>query len=124
MVAQWGRGTAAVPVEMAQSKFGKRSVVLALSAFAAGAIAITILVAIPSHASQLVQNLATGLFMAVFLLAAPLAHITGAVFGVMALVRSNDSRSLGLLGIILNGLSVLAGLGILAAMASTIGAFT
>jgi hypothetical protein len=62
--------------------------------------------------------------MAVFLLAGPLAHVTGFVFGIMALARSNDNRALGLLGIILNGLSVAAGLAILAAMASTIGAFT
>ena len=113
-----------MPGAVAQGKFGKFSVVLALSAFAAGALSITILVAMPSDTSQLVQNIATGFFMAVFLLAAPLAHITGVVFGIMALARSNDSRSLGLLGIILNGLSVMAGLGILAAMASTIGAFT
>lgn len=123
-MAQWGRSTAAVPGAVAQGRLGKRSVILALSAFAAGALAITILVAIPSDASKLAQNIATGFFMAVFLLAAPLAHITGAVFGVMALVRSNDSRALGLLGIILNGLSVMAGLALLVAMASTIGAFT
>ena len=123
-MAQWGRSTAAVPVEVAQGRLGNRSVIMALSAFAAGALAITILVAMPSDASTLAQNIATGFFMAVFLLAAPLAHITGAVFGVMALVRSNDSRALGVLGIILNGLSVMAGLAILAMLASTIGAFT
>ncbi|MEO5759967.1 MAG: hypothetical protein ABIQ51_24290 [Mesorhizobium sp.] len=122
-MAQWGR-TAEAPGVVAQGRLGKRSVILALCAFAAGAIAITILVAMPSDASQLAQNIATGFFMLVFLLAAPLAHITGVVFGIMALVRSNDSRALGLLGVILNGLSVMAGLGILAAMASTIGAFT
>ncbi|RUW61443.1 hypothetical protein [Mesorhizobium sp. M7A.F.Ca.US.008.03.1.1] len=115
---------AAVPGAVAQGGLGQRSVILALSAFAAGALAITILVAIPNDASTLAQNIATGFFMAVFLLAAPLAHITGAVFGVMALVRSNDSRALGVLGIILNGLSVMAGLAILAMLASTIGAFT
>jgi len=38
--------------------------------------------------------------------------------------RSSDNRVLGVLGIVLNGLSVAAGLAILAAMASTIGAFT
>ncbi|WP_179296305.1 MULTISPECIES: hypothetical protein [unclassified Mesorhizobium] len=38
--------------------------------------------------------------------------------------RSNDNRVLGLLGIVLNRLSVEAGLAILAAMAPTIGAFT
>ena len=123
-MAQWGRSTAAVPAAAAQARLGKRSVILALSAFAAGALAITILVAIPSDASKLAQNIATGFFMTVFLLAAPLAHVTGAVFGVMALVRSNDSRGLGLLGIILNGLSVMAGLAILAMLALTIGAFT
>ena len=53
-----------------------------------------------------------------------MAHVTGVVFGVMALARSNDSRGLGLLGIVLNGLSVAGGLALLAAMASTIGAFT
>jgi hypothetical protein len=66
-----------VPGAVAQGRLGKRSVILALSAFAAGALAITILVAIPSDASKLAQNIATGFFMAVFLLAAPLAHITG-----------------------------------------------
>lgn len=72
-----------MPGAVAQGKFGKQSVVLALLAFAAGAIAITSLVA----------------------------------------ARPNDSRSIGLLGIVLNSLSVLAGLGILTATASTIGAF-
>jgi hypothetical protein len=123
-VPQWGRSATATPGVVAQGKFGKRSVILALAAFTAGAIAIAIMVAMPSDTSQPVQNVATGFFMAVFLLAGPLAHVTGFVFGIMALARSNDSRSLGLLGIILNGLSVAAGLAILAAMASTIGAFT
>ena len=123
-MAQWGRSTEAVPGAVARGRFGKRSVILALAAFTAGALAIAIMVAMPSDTSQSVQNVATGFFMAVFLLAGPLAHVTGLVFGIMALVRSNDNRALGLLGIILNGLSVAAGLAILAAMASTIGAFT
>jgi hypothetical protein len=124
-VAQWGRGAAvAAPDAATRTTFGKRSVMLALAAFCAGAVAITIMVAMPSDASQLVQNIATGFFMVVFLLAGPLAHITGVVFGVMALARSNDNRSLGLLGVVLNGLSVALGLMLLAAMASTIGAFT
>ncbi len=113
-----------MPGVVAQGKFGKRSVVLALCAFGAGTLAIITMVAIPRDASQLVQDIAPWVFMAIFLIAAPIMHITGFIFGIMALVRSNDSRGLGLLGIILNGLSVMAGLGILAAMASTIGAFT
>lgn len=123
-MAQWGRSAGATPGAVARSQFGKRSVILALGAFTAGALAIAIMVAMPSDTSQSVQNVATGFFMAVFLLAGPLAHVTGFVFGIMALARSNDNRALGLLGIILNGLSVAAGLAILAAMASTIGAFT
>lgn len=123
-MAQWGRSAGATPGAVARSRFGKRSVILALGAFTAGALAIAIMVAMPSDTSQSVQNVATGFFMAVFLLAGPLAHVTGFVFGIMALARSNDNRALGLLGIILNGLSVAAGLAILAAMASTIGAFT
>ena len=124
-MAQWGRSAAAaVPGAVAQTTFGKRSVILALAAFAAGAIAIAIMVAMPSNASERAQNIGTGFFAFIFLLAGPIAHITGVVFGVMALVRSNDSRALGLLGIVLNGLSVLAGLALLGAMMSTIGAFT
>lgn len=123
-MVQWGRGAAAVPGEVVQTKLGKRSVILALAAFAAGAVAIAIMVAMPDDASQLTQGVATGFFMLVFLLAAPAAHVAGVVFGVMALARSNDSRGLGLLGIVLNGLSVAGGLALLAAMASTIGAFT
>ncbi|MGX5842816.1 hypothetical protein ACWGTI_19035 [Mesorhizobium sp. ArgA1] len=107
-----------------QTKLGKRSVILALAAFSAGAVAIVIMVAMPSDASELTQSVATGFFMLMFLLAAPVARITGVVFGVMALVRSNDRRGLGLLGIVLNGLSVAGGLALLEAMASTIGAFT
>jgi hypothetical protein len=124
-MAQWGRSAAvAVPGAVAQTTFGKRSVILALAAFVAGAVAITIMVAMPSDASERTQSVATGFFMLVFFLAGPLAHITGLVFAVMALARSNDNRSLGLLGIVLNGLSVALGLALLAAMASTIGAFT
>ena len=123
-MVQWGRGAAAVPGEVVPTKLGKRSVMLALAAFAAGAVAIAIMVAMPSDASQLTQGVATGFFMLVFLLAAPVAHVAGVVFGVMALARSNDSRGLGILGIVLNGLSVAGGLALLAAMASTIGAFT
>ena len=123
-MAQWGRSTAVMPDAVARGRLGKRSVILALAAFTAGALAIAIMVAMPSDTSQSVQNVAIGFFMAVFLLAGPLAHVTGLVFGIMALARSNDNRALGLLGIILNGLSVAAGLAILAAMASTIGAFT
>ena len=86
-----------MPGAVAQGKFGKRSVILALAAFTAGALAIAIMVAMPSDTSQSVQNVATGFFMAVFLLAGPLAHVTGFVFGIMALARSNDNRALGLL---------------------------
>jgi hypothetical protein len=65
-VAQWGRSAAAIPGAVAQGKLGKRSVILELAAFAAGAIAMTILVAMPSDASQLAQNIGTVFFMAVF----------------------------------------------------------
>ncbi|MEP6566027.1 MAG: hypothetical protein ABJB10_12895 [Mesorhizobium sp.] len=122
-LAQWGRSEAA-PVAVAPSKLGKRSVMLALVAFAAGTIGIVTLVAMPRDASELTQNIATGYFMVVFLLVAPIMHIVGVICGAMALARSNDNRALGLVGIILNGLSVLAGVLILLAMASTIGAFT
>lgn len=55
-----------VPGVVAQSRLGKCSVILALSAFPAGAFAITIVVAMPGDASKLAQNIATGFFIAVF----------------------------------------------------------
>lgn len=62
--------------------------------------------------------------MTIFLLAAPLAHIAGVIFGLMALSRSNDSRLLGLVGILLNGASLAIGAWVFMAMVSTLGAFT
>ncbi|ESZ43061.1 hypothetical protein X732_09075 [Mesorhizobium sp. L2C066B000] len=123
-MAQWGRSADALPGAVVTSMFGKRSVILALLAFGAGVIALTTMVALPAHASERAQNIATAFFMAVFLLAGPLAHIAGLIFGLMALVRSNDSRVLGVVGILLNGGSLAVGFLLLVAMASTIGAFT
>ncbi|MER9182991.1 hypothetical protein [Mesorhizobium sp. M0159] len=123
-MAQWGRSDAALQGVIAKSRFGEWSVDIALAALATGAIAITALIAMPSDASPLLQNSATGFFAAVFFLAGPLAHLTGAVFGLMALGRPNDNRLLGLAGIVVNGASLAAGVFMLWAMASTFGAFT
>ena len=123
-MAQWGRSSDALPGAAAKGRLGKRSVILALLAFGAGVIALTTMVALPTDASERAQNIATGVFMAVFLLAGPLAHIAGLIFGLMALARSNDSRVLGVVGVLLNGGSLAVGFLLLAAMASTIGAFT
>ncbi|MER9343150.1 hypothetical protein NKI41_20570 [Mesorhizobium sp. M0601] len=123
-MAQWGRSDAALLGVVAKSRFGEWSVVLALAALVAGAMAITALMAMPSDASVVIQHSVTGFFMAVFFLVGPLAHLTGAVFGLMALGRPNDNRLLGLAGIVVNGASLAAGVFMLWAMASTIGAFT
>jgi hypothetical protein len=93
-MTQWGRSADALPGVVAKGKFGKRSVMLALAAFAADAIVFTAMVVLPSGASELSQNVATGVFMTIFLLAAPLAHIAGLIFRLMALARSNDSHLL------------------------------
>ena len=122
-MAQWGRSADALPGVVAKGKFGKRSVMLALAAFAADAIVFIAMVVLPSGASELSQNVATGAFMTIFLLAAPLAHIAGLIFGLMALARSNDSRLLGLVGILLNGLSLAVGVWLVMLSVSTLGAF-
>ena len=123
-MTQWGRSADALPGAVAKGKFGKRSIMLALVAFAADAIVFTAMVELPSGASELSQNVATGVFMTIFLLAAPVAHVAGVIFGLMALARSNDSRLLGLVGILLNGASLAIGAWLLMAMVSTLGAFT
>lgn len=99
-MTQWGRSADALPGVVATGRLGKRSIMLALAAFAADAIVFTAMVLLPSGTSEVSPNVVTGVFMTIFLLAAPLAHIAGVIFGLMALARSNDSRLLGLVGVL------------------------
>ena len=122
-MAQWGRSADALPGAVAKGKLGKRSVMPALAAFAANAIGFAVAAILPSGASELSEDIAKGISMTIFLLAAPLAHIAGLIFGLIALARSNDSRLLGLVGILLNGLALAVGIWLVTLAVSTLGAF-
>lgn len=112
-----------MPGVVGRSSLGKRSVILALLAFAMDFAAVVTLALMPGEASLAAQNVLGGVFLAVFLVTAPLAHITGVVFGLMALGRSNDNHVLGIVGIILNGLSLVIGLFFVWAATKSVGAF-
>ena len=117
-MSQFGRDGQAIA-----SRLGRRSVILALIAFAAGGLSITAFGA-SSGTAEPYPTIAMALFIGVFLFAAPLLHIVGLVCGIIAFGRSNDSRRLALIGLLLNGLSVGLGVLILWAMLSTMGAYT
>lgn len=59
-MTQWGRSADALPGVVAKGRFGKRSIMLALAAFAADAIVLTAMVVLPSGTSELSQNVVTG----------------------------------------------------------------
>ena len=122
-MTRWGRSAGALPDAAAKGRLGKRSVMLALAAFAANAIGFSATSILPSGASELSQDIAKGISIAIFLLGAPLAHGAGLIFGLMALARSNDSRLLGLVGILLNGLSLAVVVWLVTLAVSTLGAF-
>jgi hypothetical protein len=105
---------------MPRSRFGVWSLILAAVAFG---IAITSLVVLLSaHGAG--TDFASNLFFYGFLIAAPLLHLTGLGFGIAALMRQGDRKSLGVLGIILNWAAVALGLGLVWLMLHVGAAFT
>jgi hypothetical protein len=113
----------AVPASPPRSRCGFFSLVLAGCAFAGGIVSLVFFVQTPKSAPDLLRGIATYGFLIIFLVAAPLAHITGFVLGLVALFRRNDSPVAGVFGIILNGLIVAGGALFIWAAAQNLGAF-
>jgi hypothetical protein len=92
-----------------RGRFGFFSLVLAVAAFVSAVVALTVFVQVPKTAPDTLRNIVTVCFIVIFLVAAPLAHLTGFVLGLVALFHRNDRRVAGAFGIILNGLALAAG---------------
>ena len=92
-----------------RGRFGFFSLVLAAAAFVSAIVALTVFVQVPKTAPDTLRNIVTVCFIVIFLVAAPLAHLTGFVLGLVALFHRNDRRVAGAFGIILNGLVLAAG---------------
>jgi hypothetical protein len=111
------------PVVPARGRCGFFSLVLAGCAFAAAIVSLVFFVQTPKTAPELLRDIATYGFIVIFLVVAPLAHITGFVLGLVALFHRNDSRVAGVFGIILNGLVIAGGGLFIWAAAQNLGAF-
>ncbi len=89
----------------ARTTLGRRSVWLAAITLICVIAATWQFAAVPKTAPEVARDVSVWVFM-IAVLAAPVSHIVGFVMGLAALVRGNDSRILGILGAVLNGLFV------------------
>jgi hypothetical protein len=99
-------------------RYGILSVWLALGAFSAAMTAMMVTL-LTSKSTGAVYGVVSPIFVVIFGLMAPLAHIVGLGLGVGAILRRNDRRGLGILGVCLNGLAI--GIGVLLVYASLSG---
>jgi hypothetical protein len=103
-----------------RSRFGVWSLIFAAVAFAIAITSLLVLLKVPETASDFAGNL----FFYGFLIAAPLLHLTGLGFAIVAVMRRGDRKSLGVLGIIINWAAVALGLGLVWLMLHAGAAFT
>lgn len=85
---------------------GATSVWLWAGAFAIGGAATAAFFGIPNDASLTVHNIATAIFLVVVLVLVPVAHVAGLVSGLIAAFRPARGRGLGIVGALLNGLTI------------------
>jgi hypothetical protein len=103
-----------------RSRLGPWSLILAAVAFVIGITSLLVLLNVPETASDLAGNV----FFYGFLIVAPLLHLTGLGFGIAAVMRPGERKTLGVLGIIVNWAAVALGLGLVWLMLHVGAAFT
>lgn len=118
----WGRAAAAAG--STEISYGYRSVVIGMIALVIGVVTFTGWAMVGEDASEAARTIATGAFMIGFLGVAPLLNLVGFIFGIIAIVRPNDSKGLAILGLILNAGIVAVGFGLLYLLLSAAAAFT
>lgn len=126
-MTQWGRGGVGLVNAEAVSgggRYGQRSVWLALIAFAIGITSLVLWINVPKDVPEQWRDITTFIFMVAFLSVAPLVHAVGFVFALIAVFRAGERRGLGVLGLLLNSVSVLFGVGFLYFAAVALGSFT
>lgn len=125
-MTEWGRnaGTATTsPARAGWSRAGK-SVFCALLALGSVLVPGAALTALPTDVPEYLSTVVTIAVALAFLVVAPVLHVAGIVFGLMAAFGRGDKRLLGGFAAVLN-LGLLAlGVFLLAMASSSIGAFT
>ena len=107
-----------------RSGFGTWSLIMAATAFSIGVVSLTAYLALPEDSSDLAKSVATWIFIAGFVGIAPLLHVIGFVFGLIAVFRSYDSRVRGAFGLLFNSVAVVIGVGLVWLGLHALAAFT
>lgn len=126
-MTQWGRGGTGLLNAEAMTvgrRYGQRSIWLAAIAFVLGIASLILLVNVPKDLPPDWQDIADYTFVALYLGVAPLLHLVGIVFGLQAIFRAGERRGLGLLGLVLNVVSVMIGTGFVYVGLTAAGRFT
>ena len=74
--------------------------------------------------SDLAKSIAAWIFIAGFVGIAPLLHVIGFMFGLIAVFRSNDNRLRGAFGLLFNSVAVAIGVGLVWLGLHALAAFT
>jgi hypothetical protein len=95
--------------------FGRLSVRIAVWVFIVTSVLLVAYYQVPKK-SPWQESASTG--VVVLLILAPLGHLVGFVLGIMALFRAGDRRALGVVGVLLNSIVVVIGVGLIYMAAS------
>lgn len=122
----WGRNASIADVGLPpqRTRYGRRSVGLAFAAPIIVVAAFTFLVSMPKETAAPWPDIATFAALGSYAIVAPILHIAGFVFGLMAVGREGDNKALGVVGIVLNIALVSIGLLLGYFALSGIGAYT
>jgi hypothetical protein len=107
-----------------RSSFGTWSLIVAAIAFSIGVVSLTVYLALPDDASDNAKSIATWMFIVGFVGLAPLLHVIGFVFGLIAVFRSYDSRLRGAFGLLFNSVAVAIAVGLVWLGLHALAAFT
>ena len=102
---------------------GAISVWIALVTFSVAMTATMIVVQISKAYAGPVYDVVFPIFAVIVGVGAPIAHVVGVYFGVVAIVRVGDRRSLGILGACLNALAIAIGVGLVFISLLALGSF-
>jgi hypothetical protein len=108
----------------ARSKFGTWSLIVAALAFSIGIVSLAVYLGLPDDSSDFAKSTATWTFIAGFIGLAPLLHVIGFVFGLIAVFRPYDSRFRGALGLLFNSVAVAIAVGLVWLGLHALAAFT
>ncbi len=121
---QWGRAGQPIASAAAGPRYGRRSILLAIAAFAIGGAGIAVFALSPSQADGAATDVATIIFMVALFGLAPLIQLVGFVYALVALFRTDERKGVALVGLLLNCVSVMMGGGFVYLMFANMGRFT